>query len=237
MSSLPVISKARTKIYALKESEVIRYVGKTKLSLESRLSGHLLDVRRGNSTHKANWIRSLLCKGLVPTISLLEIVEGNGNKEEIAWIKYFRDHGVELTNATNGGDGGAMCPEAIEKMRASLKGRHCSTETRLRMSESHKGHFMSFAAREKSSRAQKGRIRSQEAIEKNRVSHVGLRHTGETKRKMSESHMGHLTSEETKIKISKAQKGRPGRKQSSETKEKISHSMSLVRQRQRLEIK
>lgn len=97
----------KTKVYALRgDNRFVRYVGKTKHSLPARLQGHLDGARKGENTYKGRWIRSMLNRGLVPTITLLGEYEGDGSKEEIAWIKFFQDGGVKLTNGTDGGDGG-----------------------------------------------------------------------------------------------------------------------------------
>jgi hypothetical protein len=120
------------------------------------MQGHLDGANRGGNTYKDRWIRSMLNKGLLPTITLLGIYEGNGSKEEISWIKRFRDGGVKLTNGTDGGDGGiltkASCrkiskaltgrkhtPEQIEKQRKAITGRHHTLEARARMKEGKKG--------------------------------------------------------------------------------------------------
>jgi len=64
----------------------------------------------------------MLSKGLIPTITLLGEYEGDGNKEEIAWIKYFRDGGVELTNGTDGGDGISNPSKMVrDKISTTLK--------------------------------------------------------------------------------------------------------------------
>lgn len=225
-----------TKIYALRdETRYLRYVGKTKGSLLHRLSGHLKDAQSGHRTYKCDWIRSMLSRGYLPSITLIEEVAGNGNIEERKWIKYLKDKGVKLVNGTEGGDGGAMPPEAIEKMRQKKIGKHLSIETRRKMSETRKGHLTSLETRKKISFAQRGRKKSPNQIEKNRIAHIGRWHTEETKKKMSRVHMGHSTSYLTRRKISQAQKGRPGRKKSLEEKRKISKTMILVRRQRRLE--
>jgi len=88
----------------------IRYVGKTKNSIECRLREHLCDARNimhGNKRRRINkryaWIISLLIQGELPGIKLLEIVSlDNWKAREIHWIARLPC----LTNMTIGGDGG-----------------------------------------------------------------------------------------------------------------------------------
>ena len=96
----------KTKIYVLQDDAGrIRYVGKTSYSLSQRLIEHLSVARSGKKNHRCNWMRSVLSRGFTPKIILIGEVDGNGCKGEIAWIKYFRDAGVKLVNATDGGEG------------------------------------------------------------------------------------------------------------------------------------
>jgi hypothetical protein len=138
----------RTKIYALRENGFVRYVGKTTHSLENRLGAHLQDARKGVKSYKCNWIRSLFRKGLAPTITTLEEVEGNGSKAEQEWIAYFKGYGIKLTNGTAGGDGGDTFilksdlekQEFRKRMAVITKGRVVSLETRKQTSTTLMGH-------------------------------------------------------------------------------------------------
>lgn len=108
------------RIYGLYESnnETPRYIGKTKMSLNRRLQGHLLEAKKSlSNTHKLSWIRSLLNKGEKPIIKLLEECDENcWEEKERYWIK----NSIKLTNLTNGGDGGGVCYSPIA--RYSLNG-------------------------------------------------------------------------------------------------------------------
>jgi len=140
-----------TKIYILSEPDgKIRYVGKTIRSLHKRLCVHLFDARKGEDTHKGRWIRSIIQCGYLPLITLIGEVAGDGNKEEIAWISYFRAEGVDLVNTTDGGDGGT--------------GHIVTDEVRKRMSKAHAG---------KSMLTLRGVPRTKEICEKIRQSHLG----------------------------------------------------------------
>jgi hypothetical protein len=156
----------------------------------------------------------MLLNGQIPRITLLEEVEGNGSKEEIAWIKFFRDGGVDLWNQTEGGDGGVLVGEvkvrAIEKMKQSLMGHFVSAVTRKKQSEASKKQVWSKARRRAHGDRCRGRILSEVA-----------------RKNMSKAHMGHKHSEETKKKLRVILKrnalNRPwlGRKHSEEAKRKI----------------
>jgi hypothetical protein len=137
----------RTKIYVLCESDgEIRYIGKTKVSLEKRLVGHLGESRRGSSRHRCNWIRSVLSNGYLPVIQLIGEVEGDGCKEEKEWIVYGKSEGWRLTNATDGGDGsrGYRWTEAQKaRARVSHTGLVHTELTRLKIGQSLMGHKVS----------------------------------------------------------------------------------------------
>lgn len=207
------MKKMKTNIYILCDPDgKIRYVGKTSQTLEARICGHFSDVRRDVKSYKCNWIKSLFLKGYSPTISLVEEVRGNGNKEEIAWIKYFRSEGVDLVNTTDGGEGNVGYKATIEtrkKISEALKGNQnskgcCrSKEECNKISERLKariitkghpalGHHCSDEAKIKIGNANKGRYFSKKM-----------------RRNMSEAQKGNIKSKETCQKMSIAQKGKP----------------------------
>jgi hypothetical protein len=194
----------KTKIYVLLDKDgVIRYVGKTIRSLERRLSGHIYEVRRREQCHRANWIRKCLSEGYRPTIQLLEEVEGDGNAEEIYWIKFFWDAGLGLVNGTDGGDGILNpSPETIAKMSLAKIGKKLSPEHRAKLSLARMGHKVSLETRAKLSLAQKGkacpsRKHSLEASARASVALMGNKNNSGCK-----NFLGHHHSAETKAKIS-----------------------------------
>ncbi|AMX93637.1 MULTISPECIES: NUMOD3 domain-containing DNA-binding protein [Mesorhizobium] len=97
----------------------LRYVGKTKNSLKSRLLAHVSDVRRGRTyipRHK--WLCDLLLAGEFPEIVELDRVASDAWQEaEQFWIGYLRFVGLPLLNGTIGGDGtiGHKMSEEIKK--------------------------------------------------------------------------------------------------------------------------
>lgn len=102
---------------------MIRYIGKTKNTLEGRLKGHLSDARMFKyKHHTSRWIRKLLRDDLSPDIVLLEEVSGDWVKAEIWWIAQGRKLGWPLTNSTIGGDGApAPTPEALARKSKTME--------------------------------------------------------------------------------------------------------------------
>lgn len=123
-----------THIYALlDETGAVRYVGKTGNQIGKRLQRHLRVARSGASGHRNNWIRSVLEKGFVPEIRLLESVTGNGSETERKWIAFFRANGTSLCNCTDGGEGTSglvFSQEHREKISRALTGIKRSEATR-----------------------------------------------------------------------------------------------------------
>jgi len=131
------ITPINTKIYFLTSSEdstKIRYIGKTVGDANKRLERHIRIAKYGETYHCPTWIRSVLSNGNKPVITIIGEVEGDGCKEEIAWISYGKDEGWDLTNGTRGGDGfkggHKHTLETIEKIRKSSTGRHHTDEAK-----------------------------------------------------------------------------------------------------------
>jgi len=98
----------KVKIYVLIDPITckIRYIGRTKNTLEKRLLGHLSKSKLKN-THKDYWIQSLLKQGILPKIKLIKTVEGWGNshqKEQI-FIRTAIKYGFDLVNHDDRGEG------------------------------------------------------------------------------------------------------------------------------------
>lgn len=96
-------------IYTLSSSakpDVIRYVGKTSLTLKKRLSKHMSDCSNVN-TYKNRWIRKELKNGNSILIKSIYAVPSNEPWEpwEIFFIAQYKSLGYKLTNATKGGEG------------------------------------------------------------------------------------------------------------------------------------
>jgi hypothetical protein len=243
----------KTKIYALRENSFVRYVGKTCRTLEQRLADHLNDARKGAKTYKACWICSMLNKGSIPSITLLEKVNGDGSKEERYWIKYFQGHGIKLTNGTEGGTGGNVWAFSSKKerevfskkMSSIMKSRIVLEDVRKRTSQTLKGHSVSEETKRKISQANKGRklpLTTRERMRNKIVSdetrrkrsfalmgHKGVVHTEEFKKRMSLLRKGVPLVEGVKRKISLGNKGKVRtqemRKRYSEAKKGVQYSL------------
>mgnify|MGYP000225487771 CR=1 FL=1 len=192
----------RVYIYGLAcpETREIRYVGKS-FDPEFRLrsgSGHIGCANRGDDTHRGRWIRSLLSRGLSPSLVILEETDVDGwERAERRWIKQFRELIRErLTNHTEGGDGVRGHDEATRrKMSLAKIGKPRSVETRRKIAEASRSRRMSVAARKKISAAHSGRVhslearanmsaahknqvRKPEAIQKARLANIGRKRCG-----------------------------------------------------------
>jgi len=198
-----------TTIYVLKDARGgVRYVGKSSHSVTKRLSRHMADARDGYKTHKATWIRSMLRIGKIPSIETIEIVDGNGCNAERKWIAFFKNNGVDLTNATEGGEGIVGYKQSAETKRKHSEGikkfyqthrrynygKPPSLETRAKIGLAHKGTRRSEESKKRMSEARKGIVFSAEHLKNLSESHSGSKHqnygkrlTDELKKKISES--------------------------------------------------
>jgi len=88
------------KIYTLScpITKKIKYVGKTKQSIYSRLNSHLTEV---GTSSKNVWISDLKNKGLIPIVEVLDEVYNNdlSNEFEYYWILQCRAWGYDLVNS------------------------------------------------------------------------------------------------------------------------------------------
>lgn len=171
-------------IYVLKDPLLgdIRYVGKAK-NPKVRYLKHL-KVRE--KTHKSNWIRYLLSKGLKPELEVVdEVPDSEWPSWEAAYIQFFKESGQPLVNGTNGGEGvsghvhsertrekirashlgklrGTYSPEHRRHISEALSGRELSEAHRKSLSISHAGKIFSFETRQKMSVKQTGKTLSAE---------------------------------------------------------------------------
>jgi hypothetical protein len=86
---------------------MVRYIGKTTNMLR-RLSSHISEAKsKPGKRYVLNWINSLLDKGLLPVMDLVEeCTEDNWEEKEKYWIKHFRQENPKLCNQCDGGLGG-----------------------------------------------------------------------------------------------------------------------------------
>ncbi len=232
-------------IYSLcdPESGAVRYVGITRRSLKERLRTHIRFAKDSNN-HRSTWIRSVIARGLRPTITTLE--ETMDVERERWWIVHYRSLGCDLTN---GNDGGGGCPawneEAREAVRRGVTGFRHTEEAKRKISDAAREqcanrtpeHIAKIANKTRGQvRTPEQRQRMCEAMQKavasgKRIGHFGP-HSDESKAKIgdavrkarSEGRGLFSMTDEGKRKISLAKKGNQaflGRKHTPEAIEKM----------------
>lgn len=104
-------------------ARTVRYVGKS-ICPKKRLSGHLCGAKRGSyNHHTARWLRSLLRRGLKPSLVILHEVSDGERWQDIErqFIAMATERGWKLTNSTAGGEGlDYIDPEDDAAYRAKL---------------------------------------------------------------------------------------------------------------------
>lgn len=98
---------ATTFLYCLTDpgSRIPRYFGKTD-DPKRRRRGHILEANKGENVHVYCWIRKLLKAGQRPDLHVLcEVPKEDFARFERAFIAIGRQHGLPLTNITDGGEG------------------------------------------------------------------------------------------------------------------------------------
>jgi hypothetical protein len=205
-----------TNIYAIRDNHWIRYVGKTVHKIEVRLAQHLKAARDGDKSYRGNGIRKMLQEGRFPTISLLEVVHGNGSKEEIKWIAYFRNHGIRIWNMTDGGEGIADSTGEVVKKRMATRRANGTVNTQTpasaaKISATLMGHPVSEETKNKIREARKHQVVSKDTIEKMHAAVRGKSFSEEHKKKIGLGNKGKVRTLEMRKRYSLASKRRPPR--------------------------
>ena len=185
-----VVFKQNVFIYTLSDpfTEEVRYVGKTIKTLNRRLSGHIAAAKRKASSYSSCWIKSLLDRGKLPEISLLEMTSNSDWQEtERFWISYLRFLGFRLTNITLGGEGfhgKPLTKEHKAKISLSMKGMQSNTLGK-KMPNSH---------RESCSRRAKEQMKDKEFLKRlcslSRKARIGSKASSKTIERMSKARKG-----------------------------------------------
>jgi hypothetical protein len=119
----------------------IRYVGQTAGDLSVRHKGHLVSAKRFPQRHRSKWIKSVLADGELVTVFVIES-DAVENEAEIRWISWYKRHGAQLVNGTDGGEGTCghdVSKGAREKLRVANLGKKQSEETKQKRAEKHRG--------------------------------------------------------------------------------------------------
>lgn len=112
-------------IYCLKDpaSGDVRYIGKTT-DPEGRLQAHLTKSSKRRN-HLGGWLRSLASRREIPMLILLHEVAKTEHwqQEERRYISCARALGMDLVNATDGGEGSSGYIETPEQLAAKSAAR------------------------------------------------------------------------------------------------------------------
>lgn len=182
-----------TYIYLLTDPRTseVRYVGKS-IHPERRLVEHLACKRNNYVTA---WVKSLCADGAKPNLLVIEeVAEGDSWEDaERFWIAFFRLAGADLTNLTDGGEGGQRNPPPHVRYRigAANRGKKLPEELCRRLSEMRRG------KKQPPSYSEKLAERNRRAV-----------FTEERRRKIGEAQKGKTLSESHRASISAAQRGR-----------------------------
>lgn len=132
----------KTFIYSLCDpiTDEIRYIGKTDQYLKQRLYSHIQECKSNKKSHKISWIKSLLFQDLRPFIKVIdEVPQEEWKYWECYYIELYRSKGCNLTNLTDGGQGGSgykHTQESRNRMRKSKLGQKLSEEHKEKISKS-----------------------------------------------------------------------------------------------------
>lgn len=203
-----------TAIYALRdETGTTRYIGKTSQPAKYRFSSHLATARAGRKSRKENWVRKMLREGNTPRMDIIEMVDGDGSKEEVKWIATMRSMGWNLVNQTDGGDGTAgrkHSKETVEKLRQKAIREGESPEKKefmRKLAAANVGKKATPEHRQKISDGLRGRKLSKEHCEKMRVAMLGVKRgplSEETKEKIRAAALeGFATGKRTPFRLGK----------------------------------
>jgi len=163
------------------------YIGKKKGDFKSNYFGSGTSLKNALKLYGTN---NFKVEVLITAGTLIEL-----NSLEISYIRMYRClfPREEMYNIANGGDGGEMPQEAIQKIKEALTGKHQSIETRVRRSKSMLGKKNTLGKK----------VHSDETKEKLRQGFIenNPAKTQDARKKISESRKGVKMSEDTKLKL------------------------------------
>lgn len=179
-------------VYALIDSSnptELRYIGKTKFTVQYRFGEHLSAALQYNSKyHVHRWIRKVLRNGGNIATILIEtdLTEKKALRRETHYIDYYRSLGHRLTNMTDGGKGtvgyshteetknkighansGKVMPESAKQtLREINTGKTHAPKVRAKMSKTITAHYEDPVNRERAAARTRKRFESQEERDK-----------------------------------------------------------------------
>lgn len=202
----------KTFIYALVDpiTEQVRYIGKSN-NPRKRYNAHLTDTRF--SKHKINWIKKLKEQSLVPVLQILEEVSQEiWQERERYWIAFYREHGHNLINETDGGEGmngWEATPEVRAKRSESLTGKVRTPETIATLTRLARERAKDPLVRANMSASAKTRKYTPEGrANMSKARKTLYANNPEIRVKMSEKRKGRTQSEETRAKRSATMKAK-----------------------------
>lgn len=190
-----------TFIYALCEpgTRTVRYIGKAN-DPERRLKRHLSSSSK-RQNHLGCWLRSI--GDAAPNLMILrEVPSDTWQEEEARYIRAARALGLNLVNATDGGDGrngGIPSPETRLKLRTAKLGKKLSSVHRTNMSAALTGRKLSPSHVAKTSAGHRGKQRSLAACANMRTAKLGSRHSQTTRSKMCMAQQARRKAEKSEV--------------------------------------
>ncbi len=218
---LPMTVARPVYTYTLNEPDTgdVRYVGKTDKP-KRRLQEHMRPSSLRAMTYKNNWIKSLMQRGLRPTMAVLHVHPTNALAalEEIRLIEYYLSIGCHLVNATRGGDGISTESWTLEMRTAARKrvlGQKRPAALRERLSAIQLARWERHRINDDAVWLPKctaaliaaARNRTPEQQAYNNARRAEALGKPEVREKMRQSHLGKTNSPEARAKVSAANKG------------------------------
>jgi group I intron endonuclease len=197
------------------------YYGQTRQPPNRRWSQHKQSAKKGNKMILYNAIRKHGIENFIFTIECMCYSLQELNEKEIYYILEKNSLSPNGYNAAKGGDNYEKTEETKRKISEGNKTRVITREWRDNIRKAHIGRKNAPETIEKMKIAQKGRIITEETKEKLRQINLGKKQSPETISKKSlarkgipwsdkkrKSMIGRKNTEETKKKMSESQKGR-----------------------------
>lgn len=219
-------------VYLLRDpiTRRVRYVGQSN-NPKRRLRAHLSQARRVSTLHSRRWIASLLAKGVLPVLEVIEQAE-NVCERETFWIAFYNACGCDLTNLRESEAPHIVSAETRAKQSAAKlgkppwnKGRKTPPDVRAKQHASALRRFERPDQREQMQETCRRALAVRDANAKERGGYKsGWHHTAEARAKISAAskgntnRLGEKCSEEQCRQMSEVQKRRWGRATDEERK-------------------